>query len=139
MKQRPSFAEHAMRLALAATFRSEDPYCKVGACLLDCDGLVLGVGYNGPPSGVTLDWTDRDARRRFIVHAEANAMRLVTPWTSEGGLLAVSHFPCEPCILLAASYKVEAIYWRIAPDWERYPAAGSESMAACLGIKLERL
>ena len=42
--------EYALELAKAASLRSEDPFVKVGACALNHENMVVGVGYNGLPS-----------------------------------------------------------------------------------------
>jgi len=57
-----------MKLAFVASERSEDPYLKVGACALRADNSIAGIGYNGAPSGVEIDWSDRDDRRQRVVH-----------------------------------------------------------------------
>jgi dCMP deaminase len=119
--------------------RSEDPHCKVGATVLSPRGIVLGVGYNGTVAGVDIDWTDRDARRPYVIHAEANALRYVTPHIAAGGIMASTHFPCSACVLLAASYGIVEIAWLYPPDWGRYPADLTESIARRLGVRLHRI
>ena len=66
---------------VTAAMRSEDPFKKVGACALGDDNKVLALGYNGLASGKELDpekkkkfWEDRDFRRPFVIHAEANCL-----------------------------------------------------------------
>ena len=86
INDRLSWEEYALQLATAAAARSEDPYERVGACVLRLDYSVAGVGYNGAPSGVEIDWSDRDRRRERVVHAEVNALRYVRP--DEGDILA---------------------------------------------------
>lgn len=133
---RPGWARHALNIAEAASRRSEDPYCQVGACALSAKGIVIGVGYNGTVAGVNIDWHDRDARRPYVIHAEANALRYTTPELSAGGLLAVTHFPCSSCVLLAASYGIVEIAWSQEPDWARYPADLTKRIAQRLGVRL---
>ena len=133
---RPTFMDHALNLARAASARSEDPYCKVGACVLSSQGVVVGVGYNGTLPGLTIDWDDRDGRRDLTLHAEANALRHSTPMLVKGGILAVTHFPCAPCTLMAASYGVKTIVWQHAPDWNRYPAQATERVALIAKLRL---
>lgn len=133
---RPSFMDHALNLARAASHRSEDPHCKVGACVLNAQGVVVGVGYNGTLPKLKIDWSDRDGRRDLVLHAEANALRHTTPLLTDGGIMAVTHFPCAHCTLLAASYGVRVLVWQRPPDWLRYPAAPTERVAHIAGIKL---
>ena len=115
MKDRLSWEEYALALAKTASLRSEDPYQKVGACALAHDHKVLGLGYNGLASGRTSTeafWGDRDFRRPYMIHAEANCLSLFR--SGECSLLAVTLLPCSYCATLIAAYKVpEVIYGEV--------------------------
>ena len=50
--KRLDWEEYALELARVASLRSEDPFMKVGACVLRNDNSVAGVGYNGAPPGI---------------------------------------------------------------------------------------
>jgi len=109
---RLSFDQMAMEIALIASKRSEDPHKKVGACVLDSHGRVLGVGYNGiRPSHVKTDefWADRDNRRDFVIHAEVNALSNVD--RDKAHTLAVTLLPCSSCANLIASYKISKVLY----------------------------
>lgn len=110
---RPSWPEFAMKLAEVASTRSEDPYVKVGACVLRQDHSIGGIGYNGGPSGVEIDWSDRDTRRQYVIHAEANALRYISP--GEGELLAVTLLPCSNCLTLISCYRITEVYYGSIP------------------------
>lgn len=106
---RLSWEEYALSLAKAASLRSEDPYVKVGACVLRDDWSVAGVGYNGAPAGVEIDWSDRDERRKRVIHAELNALRYVRP--NEGYLLVCTLLPCRSCIQAVAANGIKHIIY----------------------------
>jgi len=109
---RISFEEMAMEIAIVASKRSEDPHRKVGACVLDKRGRVLGVGYNGIRSKHLEDdifWKDRDNRRDYIIHAEANALANVDRDKAE--LLAVTLLPCSSCANIIASYNISKVIY----------------------------
>ena len=130
---RLSWEEYALQLATAAAARSEDPYERVGACVLRLDYSVAGVGYNGAPSGVEIDWSDRDRRRERVVHAEVNALRYIRP--DEGFLLACTLMPSQDCLKLAAANGIKKVVFR-----EVYSKDGSAvSLAKEFGIELEQL
>ena len=99
-----------MELANAAASRSEDPYRRVGACLMRADHTVAALGFNGAPPGVEIDWTNRDERRQWVLHAEANALRYVTP--GEVKMVVTTALPCASCMLLIASYGIKEVYYR---------------------------
>ena len=46
-----TWGEYALEIARVASLRSEDPHRKVGACALNHQNMVIGVGYNGLASG----------------------------------------------------------------------------------------
>lgn len=104
-----NWAEYGMQLAFAAATRSKDPWRKVGAVVFRKDNSVAGVGYNGFPAGMFEDWTDRDTRRKFVIHAESNALRYCKP--GEVWLLCCTTLPCNECLRSAASYEINRIVY----------------------------
>ena len=106
---RLSWEEYSIGLAQAASLRSEDPYVKVGAVVLRKDWSVTGVGYNGAPAGIEIDWSDRDDRRKRVIHAEINALRYVRP--DEGYLLVCTLLPCRNCVQASAANGIKHILY----------------------------
>jgi dCMP deaminase len=104
-RNRPGWEEFALIMARAAAQRSEDPYVQVGACVLRHNNSVAGVGYNGAPEGIEIDWSDRDIRRRYAVHAETNCLRYCKP--GECRLIATTLLPCPDCMKQIASYGIK--------------------------------
>ncbi len=101
---------YSMELAKIAALRSEDPYVKVGCCVLRKDKSVAGLGYNGAPSGIEIDWTNRDNRRKRVLHAEVNALRYVKP--NECQLIACTLLPCRSCIQMIAAYNIKIVLYK---------------------------
>jgi len=111
-EERIDWYEYSMLLAFAAAKRSEDPYRKVGACALNKDRMVVGLGYNGLASGTNASphfWDDRDARRKYMIHAETNCLSLCKK--GEVDLLAVTLLPCSYCATMIASYGIKEILY----------------------------
>jgi dCMP deaminase len=104
---RLNWDEYALSLAKVASLRSEDPYVRVGACLLRSDNSVGGLGYNGAPQGVDINWENRDERRKRVIHAEVNALRYSRP--DECRLLACTHLPCNDCLRMISSYGIKKV------------------------------
>ena len=104
---RISWSKYALELAKVASQRSEDPFVKVGACALRKDNTVAGLGYNGAPTGVEIDWENRDDRRRRVIHAEVNALRYTKP--GECKLIATTLLPCNECLKLISAYGIKAV------------------------------
>lgn len=109
---RLSWEKYALGLAEAASLRSEDPFVKVGACALNRDHMVLGVGYNGLASGKDVDWElfSRDQRRPVMLHAEMNCLSLCTK--GQVGILAITLLPCSHCATMIAGYGVPTVVYR---------------------------
>ena len=108
-RKRLNWAETAMKLAYdIANYRSEDPYVQVGACIIKKDKSML-LGYNCAPSGVDIDWSNRDKRRARVLHAEANVLNFVKP--DEVELLACTHLPCTECLKVIAQKKIKEVYF----------------------------
>lgn len=110
--KRPSWEEHALSIAYAASDRSEDPYKKVGACALSYDNRVLGVSYNGLASGKTVNksfWEKRDIRRPYILHAEQNLLSLFK--RNEAKLIACTLLPCSDCARLICCWNIPIVVY----------------------------
>ena len=90
--------------------RSEDPYTKVGCCIIRNDKSVASLGYNGAPSGIEIDWSNRSKRRIKVLHAEVNALRYIRP--GEASLLACTLLPCNSCVKMIAAYSIKTIVYK---------------------------
>ncbi|MDO4466305.1 MAG: dCMP deaminase family protein [Bacillota bacterium] len=98
-----SWDEYFMSVAHLSAKRSKDPNTQVGACIVNSDKKVVGMGYNGFPMGCNDDefpW-DRegnllDTKYPFVVHAELNAI-LNSIQSLHGCTIYVSLFPCNEC------------------------------------------
>jgi dCMP deaminase len=108
-RERIDWDEYGMFLAYAAAQRSPDPYMIVGAAAFRRDRSTVSTGYNGAPAGAEIDWTDRDKRRPYVLHAEANCLKYAAQ--SECYYLYVTLLPCKECLLRAAAYGVKEIIY----------------------------
>ena len=135
-RQRKDWVETAMSLAeTIAMCRSQDPYMQVGACGVKLNGEVV-LGYNGPPCGIEVDWSDRDGRRKYMLHAEYNVIKKVD--SEELSILAVTHMPCPECLKSIADKKVFQVYYR-HDGGVNYAFSDTERMAEFLKIQLIKI
>ncbi len=103
MKDWISWDEYFMGIAILSAYRSKDPSTKVGACIVNENNRIVGVGYNGFPAGcddADLPW-DRegdflDTKYPYVCHAELNAI-LNSGTSLQGCRLYVALFPCHEC------------------------------------------
>lgn len=116
-RKRKSWEETALILAeTIAECRSQDPYAQVGACAVLRDNSV-SLGYNGPPPGIEIDWSEREHRGARVIHAEVNALRSVAPGQCK--FLAVTLLPCQHCMTFIASKGVKKIVYREVYERDR--------------------
>lgn len=92
-----------MSMAHLSAKRSKDPNTQVGACIVNQDHRVVGLGYNGFPKGCADDdfpWEREgdflDTKYPYVVHAELNAI-LNSIQDLKGCTIYVSLFPCNEC------------------------------------------
>jgi dCMP deaminase len=128
-----SWETYALALAKVASLKSKDPYIKVGCALLRHDNTVASLGYNGFPSGMEEDWSDREERRKYVNHAEANALRFVRP--DECYLAAITLLPCNDCLKSLASYGIKKIVYSQTYDRDH----SSETLAEKFGIEIIKI
>lgn len=110
---RISFEEMAIKVADVIKHRSEDPYKKVGVCVLNKEGRILSVGYNGLLSKQEISddfWDDRDERRKFVIHAETNALACISRYDSPY-ILASTLLPCANCAINICSHGIKYVYY----------------------------
>ena len=50
-----SWDEYFMSVAFLSAQRSKDPSSQVGACVVNADKKIVGIGYNGMPNGCSDD------------------------------------------------------------------------------------
>ncbi|MDB6135468.1 MAG: cytidine deaminase-like [Verrucomicrobiales bacterium] len=133
--ERISIPEYAMALAQVASLRSEDPFRKVGAVAIDHANRVIGTAYNGLAPGFVAPvgfWADRDARQKFMLHAEVNLCSLFTRGSVK--LVAVTAKPCTSCMQMLCAYGIREIYYR-----DEYPASEANLLAELYGVQLVQL
>ena len=103
-------------------------------CVVVKDNTIIGIGYNGMPSGWDNDceyrsYTELDERYQFldedgshyslktrpeVLHAETNALAKVARSTnsSEGASLFVTHAPCLDCAKIIHQAGISSVYYR---------------------------
>ncbi|MDD5688108.1 MAG: dCMP deaminase family protein [Elusimicrobia bacterium] len=99
-----SWDEYFMGVSLLSANRSKDPNTQVGACIVNSQKKIVGVGYNGFPAGCSDDkfpWNNGgkflDTKYPYICHAELNAILNSTGRNLLGCILYTALFPCNEC------------------------------------------
>ncbi len=136
-----SWDETFMQMCRVIANRSKDPNTQTGACIVNGDNIVVGLGYNGFPRGCSddeLPWSRDgefcDKKYAYVVHAEENAI-LNANADTKGAKLYCSLFPCNECakVIIQRGIK-EIIYesdkYHDDPIWQ-----ASRRMLDMAGVK----
>lgn len=93
------WSERFLALAHHVASWSKDPSTQVGCVIVNPQRIVVAMGYNGFPRGVSDDperYENRPLKYQMVQHAEANALFNAT--SSVAGCTAyVTHPPCCNC------------------------------------------
>lgn len=96
--------EYFMGVALLSAKRSKDPSTQVGACIVNNQNKIVGVGYNGLPLGCSDDdfsWNKQgdflQTKYPFVCHAELNAILNNIGLDLSGYKIYTALFPCNEC------------------------------------------
>ncbi len=99
-----SWDDYFMAVALLSAQRSKDPNTRVGACIVNRQKRIVGVGYNGFPTGCsddTLPWCREgewiDTKYPYVCHAELNAILNSVPGNLTNCIMYTALFPCNEC------------------------------------------
>jgi dCMP deaminase len=114
-----SWDDYFMSMAFLSAQRSKDPNTQVGACIVDANKRIVGLGYNGFPAGCSddcLPWA-RDGGRElhkkymYVCHAEVNAILNKGSADVKGSTIYVALFPCNECskVIIQAGIR-EVVY-----------------------------
>ena len=143
VKKTPTKREYGMELAKLTALQSKDPNTQVGACFMNEDNRVVGLGYNGFPRGLDdLPWNRDDEdplnnKYLFVCHAELNAVTNSTG-NLKNSTLYVTLFPCNECMKLLIQYQVKKVVYLENKYSSTDSVKASLLMAEMANIVLER-
>jgi dCMP deaminase len=116
------FANAHMEAAEVYSQLSSARRLQVG-CVVVKDNTIIGIGYNGMPSGWdnncedTITHTDDTVTLRTkpeVLHAETNALAKIARSTnsSDGASMFITHAPCLDCAKLVYQSGIKSVYYR---------------------------
>lgn len=130
-----------MSVAFLSAQRSKDPNKQVGACIVDQNNVICGIGYNGFPRGCPdsrLPWAKRsrtgsalETKYPYVCHAEMNAILNKNGASVAGSRVYVTMFPCNECakLLIQAGISEIVFHEDKAQPKADTPASGSFKLA----------
>ncbi|XP_011499377.1 PREDICTED: deoxycytidylate deaminase isoform X2 [Ceratosolen solmsi marchali] len=84
--------DYFMAVAFLAAMRSKDPCTQVGACIVNEDKKIVGIGYN-------------------VCHAELNAILNKNAENIKNCTLYVGLFPCNECAKVIIQSGIKIVYY----------------------------
>jgi dCMP deaminase len=110
-----SWDEYFLCIAMAASIKSKDERCRVGAVIASPTNVVLSTGFNGLARGIHDDKDllgDPDEKLKVICHAEQNAILNAARIgvAVEGATIFVTKFPCLACCNHIIQAGIKRIY-----------------------------
>lgn len=141
-----SWDEYFMGIAMLSAKRSKDPSTQVGACIVDKDNKVVGIGYNGFPIGCSddnLPWerdgeNNNETKYPYVVHAEANAI-LNSTKDLHGARIYVDLFPCNECAKLIIQSGIKEVVFLTDKYKDTDSVKASRKMFILSGVKERQL
>ena len=141
-----SWDEYFMGVALLSAKRSKDPSTQVGACIVDKNHKIVGVGYNGFPIGCSdelLPWEREgdfiDTKYPFICHAELNAILNSGRPNLENCKIYIALFPCNECAKAIIQSGIREVAYLSDKYAETDSVKASKIMFEQSGVKMRKL
>lgn len=114
-----NWMDYFMGVALLSAQRSKDPVTQVGACIINQDKRIVGVGYNGFPNGCEDDqfpWGESandpyNSKHTYVVHAERNAILNHFSSDLKNCTMFVTRFPCNICAHSIIQSGIKEVYY----------------------------
>lgn len=138
--------DYFMGIALLSAQRSKDPSTQVGACIVDENNKIVGIGYNGFPRGCSdevLPWARKaedvkDTKYPYVVHAEVNAILNSTVMLHNAKIYAAL-FPCNECSKMIIQAGIKEIVYLSDKYAETDSVIAAKKMLEMSGVKLRKL
>jgi len=140
-----SWDQYFMGVALLSAMRSKDPSTQVGACIVNEEQRIIGIGYNGFPVGVEDDefpWENGDnwleSKYPYVVHAEPNAILNATV-SLKNARLYVTLFPCNECAKLIIQSGIKELIFLEDKYHDMDSFKASRKMFEAAGVKMRQM
>ncbi len=137
--------DYFMGLAHLSAMRSKDPSTQVGAAIVNLEKKVVGIGYNGFPTGLSDDdfpWEPHQhldqSKYGYVVHAELNAILNATQ-KLHGCTIYVSLFPCNECAKAIIQSGIKRLVYEDDKYAETPAVLASKKMLSAANVEMVQL
>jgi len=139
------WSEYFLAIAFLSAQRSKDPNTQVGACIVNNEKKIVGIGYNGMPNGcddAKMPWarstvTDNQLETKYpyVCHAEMNAILNKNSADVKDCTMYVALFPCNECAKLIIQSGIKEVIFVSDKHHDRIPMIASRRLLDMAGIK----
>jgi len=137
-----SWADYFMSVAFLSAMRSKDPSSQVGACIVNDQNKIVGIGYNGMPLGCSDDefpWCKNapspvDNKYMYVCHAEMNAILNKIVGKLANCSIYVALFPCNECAKLIIQAGIRQVFYFSDKNWSKDECVASRKMFDAAGV-----
>lgn len=141
MNKHITWDEYFMGVAALSSKRSKDPNTQVGACVVNADKRIIGIGYNGFPTGCSdkvFPWGKEsknylETKYPYVVHAEPNAILNCTS-SLKDATLYVTLFPCNECAKLIIQSGIRQVIYASDKYHDENQSVASRRMFDAAGV-----
>ena len=138
--------DYFMAVALLSAQRSKDPNTQVGACIVNRQKRIVGVGYNGFPTGCsdeTLPWCREgeflETKYPYVCHAELNAVLNSVPGNLTNCTIYTALFPCNECAKVIIQAGIQEVVYLSDKYADTDSVRASRRMFDQAGVAARRL
>lgn len=148
--KRPSYLswdDYFCAMSFLTAKRSKDPNTQVGACIVDENKCIVGLGYNGFPRGCSddhLPWARTSSssalhtKYPYVCHAEVNAILNKCSADVKGATLYVALFPCNECAKLIIQAGIQEVVYTSDKYHDTDCCRASRILFEMAGVKLRQ-
>eukprot|EP00058_Branchiostoma_floridae_P012662 XP_002598150.1 hypothetical protein BRAFLDRAFT_82934 [Branchiostoma floridae] len=116
---------------------------QVGACIVNSEKKIVGIGYNGMPNGCSddkLPWSRTaenrlDTKYPYVCHAELNAILNKNSADVKGCTMYVALFPCNECAKLVIQSGIREIVFMSDKYHHTPEMTASRTLLDLAGVK----
>merc|ERR1719334_2408634 len=138
------WTEYFLSVAMLSAMRSKDPSTQVGACIVNAEKRIVGIGYNGFPRGCgddELPWARHSeqganaTKYPYVCHAEMNSILNKNSASCVGCTIYVVLFPCNDCAKLVIQSGIKRIVFISDKYKETDTVKASKRMLDMAGVE----
>ena len=142
-KDRLSWYEYFMGLAVLVSLRSPDKNTRVGSLIIDINNRIIATGYNSTPKGIDpklINWARDNTdplknKYPFVLHSEVSAI-LSAKGDLKGTTLYTTLMPCCECAKIITQSEIKKVIYLE----DKYPNISSTTAAKMIfklaGVKV---